>query len=261
MESQRLNEEILLISIICGPLFFVFSGILFFLGRGSLKLNVKNGLLKQGLLWLSILLPVSYFLVFGAIIWSDYEIDISSAGLTTFLKISVIPISFLSLALPLTVLVSRLYSAEQTAKQILIATHKNNLDAFYSHRKELFSYFDRLEKTDYFGALEGHFKIHPRIHKNFFTGSPDSGFPEINKETFEFIESLLSSARWQIDSVLTNKNPERTFYFYLLNACVTIHSLSLNLGLSEIYGKLADRSMLLEVEVSGNGKEKYLSVV
>jgi hypothetical protein len=257
---ERLKEELILLTVVAGPLLLVSLFIGVFLGRDSFKLDPEKGLLKQGLLWLSILLPISYFLVFGIIAWDGYEIDISSNGLTKFFSISAVPLTFLSLALPLTVLVSRFHSTEQTARQISITTHKNNLDAFYSHRNELFSYFDRLQETDYFGALTGHFKIHPRVHKNFFLGEPGSGVPEVNADMFSDIESSLASARWEIDAVLRNKNPDNVFSFYLLNACVTIHYLSRCLGLPEIYHELADRSVLLEVEVKGKGKEKYLSV-
>lgn len=255
-----MKEELILLAVVVGPLLLVSLLIGVFLGSDSFKLHPEKGLLKQGLLWLSILLPMSYFLVFGLIAWDGYEIDISSNGLTKFFSISAIPLTFLSLALPLTVLVSRFHSTEQTARQISITTHKNNLDSFYSHRNELFSYFDRLQETDYFGALKGHFKIHPRVHKIFFLGDPSSGVPEVNTEMFNSIESSLASARCQIDIVLRNKSPDNVFSFYLLNACVTIHHLSECLGLPEIYNELADRSVLLEVEVKGKGNEKYLSV-
>tara|TARA_R110002072_G_scaffold226613_6_gene383567 strand:+ start:641 stop:1573 length:933 start_codon:yes stop_codon:yes gene_type:complete len=230
------------------------------LGRNSFKLNPEKGLLKQGLLWVSLLLPVSYCLVFGSIAWAGYEIDISSAGLSTFFRISTIPLTVLSLALPLTVLVSRFYSTEQTARQIAITLHKNNLDSFYSHRSELFSYFDRLQEADYFGALKGRFNVHPRVHKNFFKGRPDLGVPEINLEMFNQVERALQSTRFQIDYVLKNKKPENVFSMYMLNACVTIHWLSRALGLPEIYKDIAEKSILIEVNVKGNGKEEYLSV-
>lgn len=255
-----MKEELILLAVAVGPVLLVSLLIGAVLGRGSFKLNPERGLLKQGLLWLSILLPISYFFVLGIIAWDGYEVDLSSSGLTKLFSISAIPLTFLSLALPLTVLVSRLHSTEQTARQILITNHKNNLDAFYSHRNELFSYFDRLQETDYFGALKGSFKIHPRVHKVFFLGDPTSGVPEVNAEMFKSVENSLASARWEIDSVLRNKDPDKAFSHYLLNACVTMHHLSICLGLPEIYRDLADRSVLLEVEVNGSGKEKFLSV-
>lgn len=255
-----MKEVLQLIIIILGPAIIASGIVVFSLGRDSLKLNAGKGLLQQGLLWLSILLPALYFVIFGSIAWSGYEVDISSVGLVTFFKISAIPLTVLSLTLPLTILVSRFHSTEQTAKQIAITSHKNNLDAFYSHRNELFSYFDRLQETDYFGALKGKFNVHPRVHKNFFIGSPDLGIPEINIEMFNQIESSLQSARFQIDYVLKNKQPDKAFSMYMLNACVTIHRLSQALGLPEIYIELADKSILIEVERKGKSKEQYLSV-
>lgn len=250
----------MLLSIILGPLLLAPVLIMLVLGWSSFRLNPEKGLLKQGLLWLCILIPVLYFFIFGAIAWHGYEIDISSNGLATFFNISTIPLTFLSLTIPLAVLISRFHATEQTAKQIAITAHKNNLDAFYSHRKELFSYFDRLEGADYFGVFNGLFKIHPRIHKNFFKGNPNSGIPEVNTDMFSSIERLLGTARWQIDYILKNKDPEKVFSLYLLNACVTIHNLSYTLGLPEIYNELAAKGIYIDIEVEGKGQEKYLSI-
>tara|TARA_R110002110_G_scaffold383611_1_gene595089 strand:- start:147 stop:488 length:342 start_codon:yes stop_codon:yes gene_type:complete len=41
---------------------------------------------------------------------------------------------------------------------------------------------------------------------------------------------------------------------------VTIHWRSHALGLPEIYKDIAEKSILIEVDVKGNGKEEYLSV-
>ena len=256
----NLTEVFKLALIILGPSLLVVCGIIFVLGIDSFKLNANKGLLNQGLLWLGILLPTSYFFVFGLIAWDGYIIDISSQGLSTFFDISTIPLTLLSLGLPLTILVTRFHATEQTAKQITITSHKNNLDSFYSHRNELFSYFSQLGETDYFGALKVNSSVHPRLHKNFFIGTPSFGVPEINKEMFKNIEQTLSSARFEIDSVLRNKNPDMSFSFYMLNACVTIHYLSHCLGLPEIYNDLALKGVSLEIDVKGKGKSEYLTV-
>jgi hypothetical protein len=255
-----LTELFKLALIILGPTFLVMCGIIFVLGFDSFKLNIYKGLLNQGLLWLAMLLPTLYFFVFGAIAWDGYIIDISSQGLSTFFEISKVPLTCLSLALPLTILVTRFHATEQTAKQIAITSHKNNLDSFYAHRNELFSYFSQLDETDYFGALKVNSSVHPRLHKNFFIGTPDSGVPEINTGMFQHLEKTLSSARFEIDSVLTNKNPDMTFSFYMLNACVTIHYLSNCLGLREIYNELALKGVSLEIDVQGKGRHEYLTV-
>ena len=256
----KLTEVFKLASIVLGPTFIVFCGIILVLGFDSFKLNANKGLHAQGLLWLGMLLPISYFLVLGGIAWDGYNIDISSKGLSTFFEISKVPLTFLSLALPLTILVTRFHATEQTAIQIAITNHKNNLDSFYAHRKELFSYFSQIGETDYFGALKVNSSVHPRLHKNFFIGTPDSGVPEINTEMFLHLEKTLSSARFEIDSVLTNKNPNMTFSFYMLNACVTIHYLSRCLGLSEVYSELALKGVSLEIDVQRKGKAESLTV-
>lgn len=253
-------EVLKLVLMIVIPALLIVFGVSMTLGFKSFQLDANKGLLHQGLLWLAILLPISYFFVFGAIAWTGYRVDISSIGLVTFFEISAIPLAFLSMAIPLTVLVARFHSTEQTAKQIAITSHKNNLDAFYAHRKELFSYFSHLEETDYFGVIKVKFSVHPRLHKNFFLGSPDSGVPELNKDMFKHIETTLSAARFQIDDVLTNRVPDKTFSFYMLNACVTIHYLSECLGLREIYDDLALKGVSLNIAVQGKGEQEFLSV-
>ncbi|MBN3495864.1 hypothetical protein [Vibrio neptunius] len=260
LAEEKLTEIFKLLLIILTPPLLSVCGISLVLGLASFRLDASKGLLSQGLLWLAMLLPISYFFVFGIIAWDGYNLDISSSGLSVFFEISAVPLTFLSLALPLTILVARFHSTEQTAKQIAITSHKNNLDSFYAHRKELFSYFAQLDETDYFGVFKVKYRVHPRLHKNFFVGSPDSGVPEINLDMFKSLEQTLSSARFQIDSVLTNKDPNSAFNFYMLNACVTIHYLSHTLGLKEIYGDLASRGVLLELDVKGKGKHEFLSV-
>jgi hypothetical protein len=149
-----------------------------------LSITPDTGLLKQPLLWLSIMTPAAYFVAFGSVAWSDYSPKLSGTGLSTFLSISVFPLTLLSLAVPLSVIVASFHSTEQTAVQIKITTHKNNLESYYSHRSELFAYFDRLGPQIYMDLFTANFKIHPRIHKMFFNGSPDRGVPEINEEMF-----------------------------------------------------------------------------
>jgi len=100
---MSLTNLVHLITIVLIPLLAVVGGIGVVLGPSSFKLDAKNGLLNQGLLWLAILLPISYFFVFGFIAWEGYTIEISSKGLIKFFEISKIPLTFISLALPLTI--------------------------------------------------------------------------------------------------------------------------------------------------------------
>lgn len=252
-------EAFYLLGIILTPLILTTAIIISCLGTHSLKLNADNKLIEQGLLWLSILLPLFYFLVLSGVIWSEYEVDISSKGLITFFKITAVPLAILSLSLPLAVLVSRFYAAELTTKHIAVTIHKNNMDAFYSHRNELFSYFDRIVKVGYFGALDAKFDIHPRTHKIFFSGAPEKGLPEVNSDKFLEIENLLKRAREGIDSVIKNKTPKITLNIYLEGACVAIHNLGLELGLPEIYQNLADKGIVVEVEGKNGELLKFLT--
>lgn len=228
--------------------------------KSTLALNEESGLSEQGLLWISILSPFLYFLALGAISWAGHSASLTSKGLKTFLSISALPLGALSLALPLSVLVSRLHATKQTAKQIKITQQKNNLDLFHSHRKELFSYFSQIGEVQYLDCLTAKFKVHPRVHKIFFTGKPESGVPLINEGAFKDIESELSSARWQLDSIIRDVNPQLTYSFYIANFCSTIYRLSEKLGLPEIYVELAQKSLLVPTKLNCREQMELLTV-
>ncbi|MDR5857976.1 hypothetical protein FZZ93_02290 [Halomonas eurihalina] len=228
--------------------------------QSTLTLNEERGLAEQGLLWVSILSPFLYFLALGAISWSGHSISLTSDGLKVFFSISALPLGALSLSLPLSVLVSRLHATKQTAKQIKITQQKNNIDLFHSHRKELFSYFGQIGEVEYLDCLVGKFRVHPRVHKAFFTGNPEDGIPFINQEAFQDIERELSSARWQLDSVIRDVNLELTYSFYIANFCSTIYRLSQKLGLPEIYVELAQKSVLVPTNLDGEEEVELLTV-
>lgn len=258
-----------LIAIILLPILIPILAVACILGRGAwgiqrfkstLALNEECGLSEQGLLWISILSPFLYFLAFGVASWDGYSVSVTSEGLKTFLSISALPLGVLSLALPLSVLVSRLHATKQTAKQIKIIQQKNNLDLFHSHRKELFSYFSQIGEVQYLDCLTGKFKVHPRVHKVFFTGKPENGVPLINEDAFKDIEGELSSARWQLDAIIRDKNPQLTYSFYIANFCSTIYRLSEKLGLPEIYVELAQNSLLVPTKLDGGEQMELLTV-
>ena len=217
--------------------------------RFILTLHPELGLMKQGLLWLVIVAPILYFLGVGLLAWQDYDVILNAEGFQTFLKISVLPLALLSLAIPLSVLVGRLHSTEQSAKQIEIVSHKNNLDTYRSHRQELFSYFEQIGETEYLSCIKVKFKVHPRLHRNFFLGSPMEGFPSPNVAAFKDVESELSTAQWGIDVTLRDVNKPMTLSFYL-NACSAIFRLSEKLGIPEIYIELAEKGVLVPVKIA-----------
>lgn len=193
--------------------------------------------------------------------WSDHSISLTSEGLRVFFSVSALPLGALSISLPLSVLVSRLHATKQTAKQIKITQKKNNIDLFHSHRKELFSYFAQIGEVEFLGCLTGKFKVHPRVHKVFFSGKPDDGIPLINQEAFEDIERELSTARYELDSVIRDVNPNLTYSFYIANFCSTIYRLSQKLGLPEIYVELSEKSVLVPTKLDGKEEEVELLTV
>lgn len=256
-------DQILAVLLLFLPLIFAAIVAAAVRGKGSWKkarwvsaftMHPDQGLVRQGLLWFSILVPFFYGIGAGIIIWSDYEISLSSEGLATFVKISAIPLALFSLSLPLTILVSRLHATAQTANQITITRYKNNIDSFYSHRKELFSYFGQIGEVVFLNRITAKFKLHPRMHKVFFIGRPAEGTPLANEAAFKDIEGKIESALWKIHAVLTDANPELTYDFYIANLCSDIYRLSLNLGLTEIYVELAEKSILVPVTLEEGPK-------
>lgn len=244
----------------------VFAGILgngpWFFDRfkSTLTLDEESGLSEQGLLWISIFSPLLYFLGLGVICWDGYHISLTSDGLNKFISISKLPLGALSIALPLSVLVSRLHATKQTARQIKITQQKNNIDLFNSHRKELFGYFSQIGEVEYLDCLIGKFKVHPRVHKVYFNGRPEGGTPLVNEYAFKDIENELSWARRQLDIIIKDKNPENTYSSYIANFCSTIYRLSEKLGLPEIHVELAQNSLLVPVTLKGKEKMELLTV-
>lgn len=221
----------------------------------TFTLHPEQGLAQQGLLWFSILVPFLYGAGAGLIVWEDYRLSLTAEGLSNFIKISPLPIALFSLALPLSILISRLHATAQTANQIRLTRYKNNIDSFYSHRKELFSYFQQIGEVNFLDRISAKYNLHPRIHKTYFVGKPESGTPVINDTAFKEIQRDLDHARWTIDNVVRDYNPENTFSFYIANACSAIYNLALKLGLTEIYIELADKSVLVPVALDDGPRE------
>lgn len=264
-----MSEVLTLLAIIFLPIVAPTIAVAGILGRGpwlferfksTLTLNEESGLSEQGLLWVSILSPFLYFLALGVVSWDGYSISVTSEGLKNFVSISALPLAVLSIALPLSVLVSRLHATKQTAKRIRITQQKNNIDLFHSHRKELFGYFSQIGEVEYLDCFIGKFKVHPRVHKVFFTGRPECGIPLLNEDAFKDIERELSSARWQLDAIIRDKNPQHTYTIYIVNYCSTIYRLSQKLGLPEIYIDLAQNSVLVPTKLKGKEKMELLTV-
>lgn len=177
-----------------------------FIGKGewgwsrinsTLQLDTGQGLAHQGLLWLSISIPVAIAISLGLWVWPKYSFELSPAGFKNFIDISILPLAIMSLSLPLSGLISKFHSTQQTAKQIEVVSFKNNLDAFYTHRKEMLAYFAAMEEVDYLGVAMFGYHLHPVLHLRFFSGTPEKGLPAVDMEAFKSVEaSILSAAKF-----------------------------------------------------------------
>ncbi|WP_152980208.1 hypothetical protein [Pseudomonas mediterranea] len=205
-------------------------------------LDADRGLAEQGYLWLSIITPIIYFIVFGSFAWSDYSPSLTSAGFKKFIEISTLPLALLSLTIPTTVLIARIHATHQTSVQISTTRHKNNMDAYYAHRKAMFEYFGSLKKITYPGGIEGDFYAHPRLHLRFFVDrGPANGTPEVNTKKFEESIKILSEIQEHIHIALIQRADNTALDIFLENyasACVKIFELSSTLHLPCIYENL-----------------------
>lgn len=225
----------------------------------SLKtLDPDRGLAEQGPLWISIILPIciSATLVYFAV--GDRSIRIDADGFNTFWTACKFPLGILALVIPSAVLVSRFHATKQTAHQIVTTKEKNNIDAFYAHRKAMSDYFSSLTDTPYEGSVIGKFKFHPRLHIKFFKkSSPKNGIPEINSETFEHCFFLLERARGHLGELIdldiyrAHQQPAQVHYLY---AGLFTLELAELLVLPEIYHTL---KRTIQLERTSTDKETF----
>ncbi|MEQ4340589.1 hypothetical protein ABNM62_19220 [Pseudomonas syringae] len=253
-------EVVLLILILLAPISLSFILIIGTFHKGSfnpskvlntLHLDPDRGLVKQPLFWLSIFTPLFYFIATGIVCWKGHEIDISADGLSSFIEISALPLALLSMAIPLGVTVARFHSTEQTAKQISIASNqmqlvriKNNVDAFYAHRKEFFAFFDKIGKVVFLDAIEVTYQINPRLHGLVFEGHPDAGAPTLDEKLISEIVSKLCFTRRCLDSVLRDTDKEKTLTWYSI-AADNIYWIARTLGIREVISVLQSRSVII----------------
>jgi|GEM_PF-2231395 len=226
-------------------------------------LDERLGLAHQGLLWLSIAVPISLGFCLGMWAWWGYTVNLSSSGFKTFVEISIVPLAVMSLALPVAGLVSRFHSTKQAATQIEVVSLKNNLDAYYSHRKELIAYFDCMKSVVYLDVVKFKYPIHPVLHKRFFDGVPTEGTPEIIVESFESVERRILSAASALMFVFTSQDREVALNRYL-QACTDIIQVSTWLGVRKIYIGLRNKGVFVysgkNSVVNGNRIEGYATI-
>lgn len=214
------------------------------------NLNSEHGLIKQGLLWLAIGFPLSLGVSFGVWAWLGYSLSLSADGYRKFIEISILPLAIMSLSLPLAGLVSRFHSTQQAAKQISITMIKNNLDAFAAHRKGMLEYFSDFEDMTYFDEYNFKYKTHPVLHKRFFSGSPEKGWPSRNESSFEALEKRLEQAAVFLVPVLNGTSMSRLDDY--LYASLNIYGAADALHIKEITHGMARSGVYVKWE-NGDG--------
>jgi len=143
----------------------------------------------------------------------------------------------MSISLPLAGLVSRFHSTQQAAKQISITMFKNNLDAFSAHRKGMLEYFSDFENITYFDEFKFEYKVHPVLHKRFFSGSPEKGWPSRNEVSFDAVERGIEQASVFLIPVLGATSEDRLNDY--LQASLNIYIAASALHIKEIVHDMA----------------------
>jgi len=244
-------EALELIALIFLPVIAVVCLVMLNVGKGmrgwkrlkyAFTLHADKGLWQQGLFWVGVLTPFAYFLAVGGVIWHGYHIQIDKNGFDNFIQMSKFPITLLSLAIPFAVIVASFNTSNQTATQIEITRKKNNIDLFHSHRKEFFSYFNQIGKTDYFKILIFNNNIHPTLYLYFFKGTPANGTPTINIPRFEYIEGKIRDAKVNLNEVLKAEHGKDVVDVYIKNLCPLVWDIARLLRMTEIYKTFEERS-------------------
>jgi len=249
-------EGILMVLTLLVPVIVTVATVSFFVGgkgkgkvRSIFQLETSKGLVHQGLLWLAIFIPLTVAMSLGAWVWSDYALDLSLEGFKKFIEISILPLAVMSLSLPLAGLISKFHSTQQTAKQIEVVSFKNNLDAFYTHRKELLAYFAAMPTVDYLGVINIEYKLHPVIHVRFFEGSPTQGWPKANTAAFDEVGSNISAgAKFLKNAIEPSAGSNVTALDWYLNACRDIFLAAQSLHVSDVARELVSRGVSIKSE-------------
>ncbi|MBA6043734.1 hypothetical protein [Pseudomonas lactis] len=217
--------------------------------NSTLQLDTSQGLAHQGLLWLSISTPVAIAVSLGLWVWPKYSFELSPAGFKNFIDISILPLAIMSLSLPLSGLIAKFHSTQQTAKQIEVVSFKNNLDAFYTHRKEMLAYFAALDKVDYFGVATFEYNLHPVLHLRFFSGTPENGLPAVDMDAFRLVEaSILSAAKFLKGVLVLDRVTSISTLDIYLHACESIRVAAESLHITKITRDFVLQGVLIRSE-------------
>ncbi|WP_458377754.1 hypothetical protein [Pseudomonas fluorescens] len=199
------------------------------------RFKPNESLLHQWGFWLSIFIPVFYFIGFGLIAWQDYDLLLTGQGLQTFISISTLPLALLSVAIPAAAIVASFHSTEQTAAQI-------RLTSYYSHKNDFHAHLDKTGKNNYLGRFEVAHNVHPQLYLIFFNGRPEEGVPRLNLDRFREVESMLSDARKYIHLFFEEKEYGNALYLYLSETCPALRKIMGRFSFRDVSAALKDKS-------------------
>lgn len=163
-------------------LYFSFLIILiYFVYKKKWYLLTHENLFKQKLFILSILVPFSAFVYFGAFAWWGHSLQLDSKGYENFYNISKFPLLLLAMSVPMASIINNIHRTIQTEKQISETQEKNITDNYYSHLKYTTEYFKDLPEHC---IVSTHPKTQEKILKtlkiNYPTKLYDRLFPKSN---------------------------------------------------------------------------------
>lgn len=227
--------------------------------RNTIALHSSDGLARQGLFWLVMLVPLLYFLIFGWMVWRGHSPALNVDGFKEFVRITTLPLGLLSLSIPLTALVSKLHSTAQAAKQIQLAEVKNNHDLFYLHRREYVAFFQQVGEVNFLGEFTASFKINPRVHSRFFEGDVTEGIPRVREDFVDGLISDLKLARACLADVIVDLHPDQSHCLYI-DFCQKIVHLMLHFGIQDMRSQLRERSVMMPFYDVNNVKHAQISI-
>lgn len=186
--------------------------------KSVFSLNPEKELLRQPPLWLSIIFPLYLFLGFGFFFWNGHKVDLSEEGFKYFIQISQLPLWLLTTLAPLTILVARAHATAQTAHQIQRLESKNNLDHYFTNRREFNNTIEKTKakfnKIDYISSKlisltnqSNNLQLTPStmLHDTFTNGSAEDGITGINKQEIAVIRDNINEIADAIIHTYWNK--------------------------------------------------------
>ncbi|AYO02576.1 hypothetical protein LU680_01270 [Pseudomonas monteilii] len=211
--------------------------------KERLSLNPDYGLDKQPLFWLSIAVPVMYFLEFGCFAWKEYTISLTEAGFREFIRVSALPLGLLGLSLPLAALITKLHSTSQAARQI----EKSKHELFYLHRKEFAAYYEQIGPTKFSPDFTANFTINPRIHAKLFDGAASKGTPTLRLDVIDELIKKVQSARRSFELMLSASDQPK-FYTEYTEFCKKIINLVQYLNIRDAEDFINEYGVALPIE-------------